>query len=61
MHATAPMPSLQVEAHHPGGIKEILFADGAVSKVLPDGRELEVSAAHLSREIQLPQPRAELW
>jgi hypothetical protein len=46
----------QVEAHHPGGIKEVLFADGLVRKMLPDGRELAISAAHLSREIQLAVP-----
>lgn len=49
-----------MEAHHPGGVKEILFPDGAVRKVLPDGRELPISAAHLSREIQQAQPVPQL-
>ena len=47
---------MQIEAHHPGGVKEIVFPDGGVRKVLPDGRELVVSRMHLSKEIQLPQP-----
>lgn len=50
----------QVEAHHPGGVKEIVFPDGAVRKALPDGRELAVSAAHLSAEIREPRPTAAL-
>ena len=55
-----PPACLQVEAHHPGGIKEILLPDGSVRKALPDGRELAISAAHLSAEIQRQQPTAEL-
>jgi centromere protein J len=47
---------LQVEAHHPGGVKEVWFPDGAVRKVLPDGRELGISAAHLSAEVQAAAP-----
>ncbi|KAL4428852.1 hypothetical protein ABPG77_005290 [Micractinium sp. CCAP 211/92] len=53
-------PSGQVEAHHLGGAKEILFPDGAARKVLPDGRELPVGAAHLSCEIQRPRPVLQL-
>ncbi|GAB4819297.1 hypothetical protein N2152v2_006343 [Parachlorella kessleri] len=48
----------QVEAHHPGGIKEIIFPEGGMRKVLPDGRELVVTALHLSKEIKLPRPEA---
>jgi hypothetical protein len=51
---------MQVEAHHPGGIKEVLLPDGTVTKVLPDGRELAISAAHLSAEAQRPPPVAQL-
>ena len=101
--ADGPLPrcaAMQVEAHHPGGVKEVrqgqlrtdkqaarnswlppvvpsacpssrlppspptphqvLFPDGAVRKLLPDGRELAISAAHLSREIQAAQPVAAL-
>lgn len=50
----------QVEAHHPGGVREVVFSDGAVRKVLPDGRELELSAAHLSQEIRAPRPLYQL-
>lgn len=39
---------------------QVLFPDGAVRKLLPDGRELAISAAHLSREIQAAQPAAAL-
>lgn len=52
--------SAQVEAHHAGGMKEIVFPDGALRKVLPDGRELAVGAAHLSREVQAPRPQPAL-
>lgn len=50
-----------MEAHHPGGVKEVLFPDGAVRKVLPDGRELPISAGHLSAEIQGAPPTLEGW
>jgi len=49
---------VQVEAHHPGGIKEIIFPEGGMRKVLPDGRELVVTTLHLSKEIKLPRPEA---
>ncbi len=41
-------------------LQQVLFPDGAVRKLLPDGRELAISAAHLSREIQAAEPVAAL-
>ncbi len=30
-------PNGQSEGHHPGGLKEIVFVDGEVRRVLPSG------------------------
>jgi hypothetical protein len=30
-------PSGQVEGHHPAGIKDIVFRDGSIRRVMPDG------------------------
>lgn len=57
MSAPACLLPAQVEAHHPGGVKEIVFPDGSLRKVLPDGRELAITALHLSPEIQQPAPQ----
>eukprot|EP00887_Chlorella_sp_A99_P007816 scaffold20.g7816.t1 len=46
----------QVEAHHEGGVREVVFADGAARRVLPDGRELPLTAPHLSAEIRHARP-----
>lgn len=41
-------------------MKEIVFPDGGLRKVLPDGQELALTPQHLSREIQAPPPDSSL-
>lgn len=50
-------PSGQTEAHHPGGLKEIIFQDGSVRLI--DGRSVESDANldHLSVAARRSRPR----
>ena len=50
----------QIEAHHPGGTKEVIFADGSVRIVDATGYEREVSRALLCREIRMERPEPRL-
>ncbi|KAK9865278.1 hypothetical protein WJX84_010842 [Apatococcus fuscideae] len=52
-------PNGQTEAHHPGGLKEVIFADGALRHAFPDGSETNVDTHQLSAAIQLPCPQIE--
>lgn len=54
------IPACRSHTHPPPLHRQVLFPDGAVRKLLPDGRELAISAAHLSCEIQAAQPVAAL-
>ena len=57
-HSASWLPH-QVEAHHPSGIKEILFGGGDTARrLLPDGTEEDVARAQLSAAIRLPRPAA---
>ena len=54
-HTTCPggievyhFPSGQTEAHHPGGLKEIIFQDGSVRLVDGKGADIDAELDHLS-------------
>ena len=49
-------PSGQIEAHHQGGLKEVIFADGTATFVLPSGAEVSATKQQLSAEVQFPKP-----
>ncbi|KAK9792064.1 hypothetical protein WJX73_002496 [Symbiochloris irregularis] len=46
----------QIEAHHQGGLKEVIFADGTATFVLPSGAEVPATKQQLSAEVQFPKP-----
>lgn len=50
----------QVEAHRDGGVKEVLFPDGAARVVGRDGVEREVPRATLCSEVHWPRPSKHL-
>lgn len=50
-------PSGQVEAHHPSGLREILFPDRTVRLVHGDGTEADAEQSQLSIEALQERPR----
>jgi len=46
----------QMEAHHPNGLKEIVFPEGLVCLLQPDGREEEAERSRLSSAALCKRP-----
>ena len=62
-HTTCPggievyhFPSGQTEAHHPGGLKEIIFQDGSVRLVDREGAESAAELELLSKAVRRSRP-----
>ena len=62
-HTTCPgdievyyFPSGQTEAHHPGGLKEIIFQDGSIRLVDSEGAESVAELEHLGNAVRRNRP-----
>ena len=49
-------PSGQTEAHHPGGLKEIIFQDGSMRLVDGEGAEMDAKRVQLSDAARRSRP-----
>ncbi|WIA38456.1 hypothetical protein OEZ86_001780 [Tetradesmus obliquus] len=49
-------PSGQVEGHTAAGVKDIVFPDGSIRRVQPDGSEQDITAGMLPAAVRLPPP-----
>ena len=59
-HGSRPLRRSQVEAHHPGGLREVVSPEGAVCMVGPGGQASAANVDDLSEEIRwLPPPELE--